>query len=245
MASKIESGIATYIGHFRLLIDVCVGFGVKYNPQIPALQIANLEEQLTGVQASVQLVDSLLPDYLSAEGARHEQFVKVYPLATRIQATAIVLGLPPTIVTRIKEIVHKIRGERAVSLQPEKDINPDGTPAKHISVSQTSFNEQIEHFNQLIDLVASQAAYTPAEADLTVPSLTALLGELRLTNDAVMAALPPLTAARQARNERLYAPQTGMIDTALMVKEYVKAAFGSTSPQYKEVRHIKFKNRKI
>jgi hypothetical protein len=60
-----------------------------------------------------------------------------------------------------------------------------------------------------------------------------------------MVALPPLTAARQARNELLFAPKTGMIDTALTVKEYIKAAFGATSKEYKEVRHISFHNRKI
>jgi hypothetical protein len=34
------------------------------------------------------------------------------------------------------------------------------------------------------------------------------------------------------------------MDTALAVKEYVKALFGAKSPQYKQVNHIKFRSRK-
>jgi hypothetical protein len=34
-------------------------------------------------------------------------------------------------------------------------------------------------------------------------------------------------------------------DTALAVKEYVKDAFGAGSPQFKEVKHIRFQGRKL
>jgi hypothetical protein len=235
----------TYIGHFQLLINVCEGFGMKYNPQSPALQTMAMRSQLSAVQTAVNLVDTLLPDYIAAESARHEKFAIVPPLATRVQAAAVVANLPDAIITRIKEIVRKIHGERAKKIKPEDVAGVGGEPAKHISVSQTSFNEQIEHFNQLIDLAASQTTYMPAEIDLSVTSLSMLLNKLRLTNDAVMFAAVPLTTARQERNTLLYAPKTGMIDTALAVKEYVKAVFGAASPEYKEVNHIKFQNRKI
>jgi hypothetical protein len=55
----------------------------------------------------------------------------------------------------------------------------------------------------------------------------------------------PLANARQVRDSILFAPETGMIDTALLVKEYVKSVFGAASPQYKEVNHLKFRNKKI
>jgi hypothetical protein len=240
MSSQIESGIMTYVGHFRQLIDVCAGFGASYNPQAQSLTISALEVQLTGVQGAINLVDSLLPEYVAAESARHKTFTQMPEIALRVQATAIVLGLPDGIITRIKEVIRKIRGERAHKLAPEP---PEGDTQKHISVSQTSFNEQIEHFNQLIDLAISQPSYTPAESDIQEAALKSLLGEMRLTNDAVMAARTPLTTARHERDRLLFTPKTGMIDTALAVKEYVKAVFGYNSPQYREVNHISFRNR--
>jgi type I site-specific restriction endonuclease len=245
MASIIESGMSTYLAHFQQLINVCMSFGARYNPQTFALQIMNLALRHHEVQNAVNLVDSLLPDYIAAESERLSKFAGVPELATRVQASAIALKLPPAIIIHIREVVRKIRGARAKAIKPVDLTDPDAKAEKHISVSQTSFNEQIEHFNQLIQLVASQSQYTPYEEDLLPAQLTAILNSLRTTNDAVMQILAPLTAARQARNALLFAPETGMIDIALAVKQYVESVFGAKSPQYKEVNHIKFKNRKI
>jgi hypothetical protein len=245
MSSKIESGMNTYVGHFQLLIDVCAGFGTVYNPQVPALTIKALSTQLANVQTSINNVDLLMALYLVAEGTRRNKFAIVPPLSVRVQAAAIVLGLPDAILVHVKEVVRKIYGKRAKKLKPEDKVNADGVAVKHISVSQTSFNEQIEHFNQLIDLVASQSSYTPAENDLTVASLKTLLAEMREANEAVMRAVVPVTAARQERDRLIFEPKTGMIDTALTIKKYVKALFGTNSQQYKEVNHIKFKNKSL
>jgi hypothetical protein len=83
------------------------------------------------------------------------------------------------------------------------------------------------------------------ETELSIPSLRTLLSNMRNANNDVMAAATPLTAARQARDLLLFAPKTGMIDTALAAKQYVKAAFGAQSPEFKEINHISFKNKKI
>ena len=74
---------------------------------------------------------------------------------------------------------------------------------------------------------------------------TALRDGMQTTNHAAVAAEISLTAARQERNRLLYAPGTGMMATGLAVKEYVKAVFGVSSQQYKEVRPISFKNQKL
>jgi hypothetical protein len=245
MKSTIETGMNTYIGHFQVLIKVCEGFGIRYNPQSPALQIAAMQVKLTDVQNAVNTVDILVPVYITAESARHDVFALMPPIATRVQAAAVVADLPEAIMTRIKETVRKIRGVRAKKITGDDVAQNGNTPVKYVSVSQTSFNEQIEHFNQLIELVASQPSYAPAETDLSVPSLRTLFGNMCNMNDAVMTAITPLITSRQVRNMLLFAPKTGMIDTALAVKQYVKAAFGAQSQEYREVNHISFRNRKI
>jgi hypothetical protein len=242
MNSKIESGINTYVGHFDRLIDICESFGASYRPVPQNLLIPSLRMQSDEIKAAITAVDYALPAYITAEGARHAKFSLLPPLATRVQAVAIILDLPESIIVRIKEVVRKIRGQRAHKLP----VNPPTEePTKHISVSQTSFNEQIEHLNLLIALVESQPAYAPEETDLTVASLKILLDDMRQLNADVLVTEPPLTAARQHRNELLYAPKTGMMDTGIAVKEYVKAAFGTSSPQYKEVKPITFRNQKL
>jgi hypothetical protein len=242
--SKIESGINTYLGNFNQLIDVCAGFGASYNPKPANLQIYGLKEKATLVQRSIDAVDTALAVAITAESARQKQFALLLPLATRILAEATISGLPSAIIVHIKEIVRKIRGQRAKAIKPV----PEGwevEPEKHISVSQVSFVEQIEHFNQIVKIVESQPLYAPTEADLTVASLQTFYAALVDTNSAAVTASVPLATARQVRDDMLYNPETGMMTTALLVKEYVKAVFGATSQQYKEVKHISFRNKKI
>ena len=47
----------------------------------------------------------------------------------------------------------------------------------------------------------------------------------------------------QTRNKILYEENTGLVDIALDSKTYIKSVFGSTSPQYKQVSKLYFKNR--
>jgi hypothetical protein len=242
MTSTIESGINTYIGNFDKLIDICEGFGGSYNPVPTTLHIPILRDQSANIKIAITAVDKAQAITIDAEDARKKIFSGLLPLVTRIQAIAIVLGLPDAIIVHVKEIVRKIRGQRAhkIKLDPSTE-----EPQKHISVSQVSFNEQIEHLNQLIALLKSQPAYMPSESDLTVMALDQLLAAMQTTNVRFVETEVVLTNARQERNQLLYAPKTGMMETGLAVKEYVKAVFGTTSPQYKQVKHIAFRNRKL
>lgn len=60
-----------------------------------------------------------------------------------------------------------------------------------------------------------------------------------LNNNAVTAGIR-LSNARIARNEMMYKPLTGLVDTAYDIKIYIKSIFGATSPQYKQVSKLKF-----
>jgi hypothetical protein len=242
MTSTIESGINTYAGNFDKLIDVCASFGTLYSPVPLNLQIASLREQSAKIKEAITFVDKVQATSVDAEDARQKVFSILLPLITRVQAMAIILGLPDAIIVHVKEIVRKIRGQRAHKIK----IDPSEEPQKkYISVSQVSFNEQIEHLNQLIALLKSQPSYIPSETDLTTLALDQLLLDMQTTNARVVEAEVSLANARQNRNELLYAPKTGMMDSGLAVKEYVKAVFGYTSPQYKQVKHISFRNKKI
>jgi hypothetical protein len=205
------------------------------------LKIAALKAQAGDVQSGINMVDSLLPVSVAAESDRAKIFTLLPPLATRVQAAAIVLGLPDAIIVHVKEVVRKIRGQRTRAIKPDEN----GDTGRHVSVSQVSFNEQMEHLNQLISLVSSQAAYAPAEEELTVTALNELLSSMRAANDLAIKTAVPLANARAERNQLLYTPKTGMMATALAVKEYVKAVFGTKSPQYDAVKHIKFTNKKL
>ncbi|MDR1681339.1 MAG: hypothetical protein LBS12_06115 [Prevotellaceae bacterium] len=112
---------------------------------------------------------------------------------------------------------------------------------RYISVSQRSFDQQIEHTSQLIAILDAEADYQPAETDLTVAALNTMLTAMRNTNNAAVAADVSVTAARAIRNEVLYAARTGLVDVALDVKRYVHGAFGSSSREYAMLKGIDFR----
>ena len=103
-----------------------------------------------------------------------------------------------------------------------------------------SFDSRIDNFDKLIKLLTSVTLYAPNEADLKVTALTAVLNDLKAKNLAVTNAEVPLNNARISRNDILYKTNTGLVDTALDVKTYIKSVYGATSPQYKKISKIKF-----
>jgi hypothetical protein len=82
--------------------------------------------------------------------------------------------------------------------------------------------------------------YTPNESELQVPSLNAVLADLKTKNSAVILATTNASNARINRDKVLYADLTGLYDIAQAVKQYVKSVFDASSPQFKQVSGVKF-----
>jgi hypothetical protein len=60
-------------------------------------------------------------------------------------------------------------------------------------------------------------------------------------NYAVIAATTPLSNARIGRDAVLYKAETGLVDIAMDAKAYIKAIFGATSAEYRQVSKLTFK----
>ena len=117
---------------------------------------------------------------------------------------------------------------------------PAPTPAKTVSASQQSFDQQIDHFGQLITTLAAEPLYIPNEANLKVAALNTMLTDMKTKNSGVINADTAVSNARIARDKVLYADVTGMVDVAQATKKYVKSVFGTSSPQFKQVSGLEF-----
>jgi len=106
-----------------------------------------------------------------------------------------------------------------------------------------SFDSRLDNLDKLIKLLESIPVYKPNEADLNVTGLTALITDLIAKNSEVIATTTLLSNARISRDAILYKADSGMVDVALAVKNYVKSLYGSTSPQYKQVSVLEFRDR--
>jgi hypothetical protein len=244
MTKISETGHAKNVENFRRLYDHLMNFGGKYAPSDARLQTGNVSAVLQSASSSLTDLSVANPLFLQAVSRREAAFAGMPQLASRAQAIAEILHLNPSVVKATKELVRKLYGRRAIP----KKIVPETPGAevtekehKYISVSQFSFDQRIGHFSQFVEFLKADPAYQPAEADLNIAGLTARLDEMRASNNAVSQAGIPLANARNNRNAILYAPLTGLVDVALDVKKYVRAAMGATSGEYAEIKNLQFK----
>ena len=103
-----------------------------------------------------------------------------------------------------------------------------------------SYDNQIGNVDSLVSLFSNIPSYKPNEAELQVPALQAFATELRAANDAVSTTFVPLSQARGVRDQVLYTNDDSVVNTALLCKAYVSAAFGTQSQLFKAIKGLRF-----
>ena len=81
----------------------------------------------------------------------------------------------------------------------------------------------------------------PNETNLKITGLTTYHDLLQTKNNEVLNTLVPLSNARINRNRILYKETTGLTSVALDTKKYIKALFGATSSEYKQISKLSFR----
>ena len=242
MPSNLEVGHAKNVANFQDLIAYCTAYGTTYNPSKSALQLTSLNTLLATAQSELSSVTTAKNAFDTVTGDRQLTFEPLKSLATKVFNFLSVTDATEQTIADAKTINNKLQGRRAKSVSE----NPPegGTAPNTVSVSRQSYDMLTENFSALIDLVSSVPSYTPNETELTTASLTAFHTNLQSANTNVINTEVAYSNSRISRNTVLYAENTGLVEIALEVKKYVKAVFGATSPQYKQISGIKFTSRK-
>ena len=241
MTSTSEVGHAKNVANFADIIAYCTAYGTTYNPSNPALQLTALNALLTSAQTELANVTTAKNAFDTVTGNRQLAFEPLKSLATKVFNYLSVTDATSETIADAKTINNKLQGRRSGTVTENSPIEGDGEPQNTtVSVSRQSYDMLTENFSAYIDLVSSVSSYTPNETELTATSLTTYLGELQTANTNVINAEVAYSNARISRNNILYAENAGLVETALNVKKYVKAIFGATSPQYKQISGIKF-----
>lgn len=246
MPSTSETGHAKNVANFEDLISFCNGYGGSYNPSKDALTIAKLKDLQTQSKDSLQQAKTTKTSFDNATNARQLAFKDLKPLATKIVNALSVSGATDLAIADARTINRKIQGAKANggTKTPAIPADPNApTPTdKTISTSQQSYDSLIDHFTKLIEAVSQDGNYKPNETDLKTASLQTKLDSLKTSNTDLINGFTNWSNARINRNTVLYNPLTGLVQTALEVKKYVKSVFGATSPQFKQVSKLEFNN---
>ena len=240
MPAYNETGHAINVANSEKLTVEVTSFGTAYNPSKLSLKTAQLTIETNKAKAALLDVVSKNTIFNNITNTRSDLFDSLRPLSTRIVNTFIASGATPQKIKDAKVFLRKIQGKRATPIK-NLPVNPEAPAPVSISASQQSYTQITMHFAGLLDLVKSEAGYTPNEADLKIAALDAKYADLNAKNTAVLNAHTAVSKARINRDKILYTEGTGIVDNAKLVKTYVKGAFGSTSMEYKKVSAIKFR----
>jgi len=248
-----ESSHAKNASNFEQLISYCVGYAANYNPSKAALKVASMTTLLTSVRTSIATEEDKHNAYTNVVDAREILF-SPSPLSKLV--TKIMNALKSSDVTKqkiadAKTISRKISGQRAnqkaldafiTATTKDATTTPPSLETEHkfISVSQMGYDNRLDNFSKLVNLLSTEAGYAPNETSLKVTTLNTLLADMKLKNTAVINAITALSNARIDRNKYLYKDDTGVHDIVLNVKAYIKSVYGAKSPEYKQVSKLRF-----
>ena len=232
MASNSETGHARNVGNLQTLVNHCTGLGPVYQPSQNRLKLAALNPQLAVCQAANTAVKDPLIAYNGKVSLRKKRYEPLDKLITRLLSIFLLTEALEQVKDFAKTIADKIRG---------KKNKPPAVPGQDPhSTSQQSFVMLADNFETFIGILDAEPTYAPAETELQVATLQTMLTSMNTLNNETDLAHQLLKGVRTTRNSALYAEGTGLVDTALDVKKYLKGAFGTSSPNYKAVSGLKF-----
>lgn len=244
MPSTADTGDAKNVANFERAISFCTAYGARYNPANEKLRLGNLQAQFANAKTVLKTVKTTETAFNNATNSRMDAFKPIKGLSTQI-INALDAGTASVqTVKNARSINHKIQGSRATPkpapapLKEGEDAPADNT----ISVSQQSFDLEVDHFDELIALLLAEPKYQPNEAELAKNTLETMSVALKANNTAVLNTNTALGKARIDRTKILYGPVAGLVDTALDVKKYVLSIYGATSAEYKQVNSLAFRN---
>lgn len=245
MSHNSDSGHSKNVSNFELLVTFCSGQGASYNPSKDSLTLTKLKDLLTQAMNAVKQSHDFKSSFNDCTNARATAHRDFKTFAAQIAGALAASGASDLLMADIKAILRKIKGRRATPkpiASAETTTEGNEPSPKTISASQLSYDNMIEHFSKILSLLSRQANYNPNEAELQLSALEARLSHMRSLNTEVAVAHTNWTTARFKRNNTLYDPLNGLVETALNVKEYMKSVYGVSSPEYKRVKAIEFKS---
>lgn len=244
MKSTSETGHAKNIANFQDLISFCQGYGTSYNPTKESLKIAQLQAQYQSTLDKLNITKTQKATFDNATNERRNGFADLKSLSTKIVNSLAVSGADSLAVNNAKSVNKRIQGTSSKKTKTAQVDSENSTTSTGISTSQQSYDRLIDHFANLIEVLQQNTIYSPNENDLKLTSLQTKLNHLQTTNTNLINAYTLYSNAMIERNQSLYNPLIGLVQTAKEVKQYVKSVFGATSPQYKQVSGLEFKIRK-
>lgn len=235
-----ETGHARNVANFDTLIAFCEGYGVDYKPTNPLIELPALNALLADAQAALDDVQTKLAPWKNKVADRENVYEGIRPLTTQLVAAFDACGAAANKVDNVKTYHRQVHGARAKALPADNPETPEDESQGN-SVSHRSYVQVAEAFGQIIEILEAEPMYHPNETPLQVGTLQTRLAAMETANADVTDSAVPLSNSRIARNDVLYADDSGLCDRAALVKKYIKSLYGASSPQFEQVSGLEFR----
>src|SRR5687768_4024311 len=127
MSTQSVNGHAGNVANFEALINICLSYGVKYNPAREAISIPQLKAVYSNATDAMEKMKNSKNDLDKLVNLRSEKFSEIKKLATRIINALDSLGADKGLMDDAKFYNRKIQGKRAKSI-PKHDVPPPAEP---------------------------------------------------------------------------------------------------------------------
>ncbi|HPM31538.1 MAG TPA: hypothetical protein PLJ60_14480 [Chryseolinea sp.] len=216
---------------FARLISFCNGYGGKYNPARPNLQMDALVNQMAETQAAIENVRIFKTAFDNEANTRKQIFQKLRPFVASVLRTLEASGATPEKLDDARTFVQLITGKtrrKSTTIPATTEVKPV-IQRSHLQLAYVS---KADAFAKLIKAVMTEPLYQPREIEFGQEVMDAKLIELNLVNRKVSDARALWSKAIIERNKVMYDKEVSIIKTARSVKKYVRAIYGPSSQEY-------------
>lgn len=238
-----ETGHYKNVANLNLLIGYITSYGAQYAPTKDAIKLANLQALYQNASQQITKVQDAKNNYSQKVDNREDAFKNIKKFTTRIVANLSGTNVTEQTIKDAKTINAKIQAAKAKKPSTANTDTLDPTATSH-STSRQSYDSLYENFNDMVSLLNTAPGYDTTQNEFLTAELTNYASQLKTANDEINSAVVQVTNKRIERNDLFYSPTSGLVDTALDAKKYIKGLFGATSQQFKTINSINFKNSK-
>lgn len=227
------------VAAFEGFVGSCTGFGDKYNPGSPKLQLDALNVLLVNARQTLTNVREKKTEYDRVTNEREVFFRELPRLAASVILTLDASGVKAETLHDARGFFRRLMGKRATVKALRADTEGEEL-RKGPRVAQLSYESKTDHFARLVQLVAANPNYMANEPELMVPGLKATVKKMHKLNSEVAQAKVALSRARIERNEQLYTSDQAIYQVGRAAKKYLRAIFGPNSEEFNQVKSVVF-----
>lgn len=232
---------------YSRLVDICTGYGGKYNPGRPTLQLKAMRALLNKAQSSLQDVSQKRNAFSVITNERTAAFDQVSRLTSQVMGTLVASQLSDAALANARYYARLINGRLKENNDrlpvPSENSEEESHTAR--SVRQQSYVARAHNFMRLAQLIQEVEGYVTNSPELEPSALLAKSEELRSLNEAWSKAKVALTHARIHRDAVFYKGKDSLLSNALAVKSYVRVEFGHRNQITTELSELSFTKLKI